>query len=246
MDLYRITHFGPSVGLGVSGAVHLGIAAVGKPNGAGNPYVLSNEIVAAEIGRYLRLPIPPSCVVSGPSGDSHYASLNFNLTGAALPPVIPTNFYNEFEEHVGLLLLFDAYIGNSDRHTGNLSADYGAHRFNVFDHSHCLLSGTHPQGKDRLTSCQTELVIDGGLGGNRHCLIDQIRDDRLFRDGLDRIESLPEWFLGDVVGEAAEYGLTAEERSALLDFLKDRRVRMRQIVQDHKASFPAIAVWSFL
>jgi hypothetical protein len=49
-----------------------------------------------------------------------------------------------------------------------------------------------------------------------------------------------------LVGEAAEYGLTADERTALLEFLKDRRTQIRQIIQDHKAAFPAILVWSFL
>ena len=81
MDIYRVTHFGPSIGIGVSGAVHLGIAAVGKPNGPVNRHVIPNELIAAEIGRYLRLPVPPFCIIAGPNGESHFASLNFNLVG---------------------------------------------------------------------------------------------------------------------------------------------------------------------
>jgi hypothetical protein len=64
---------------------------------------------------------------------SHFASLNFNLTGGSLPPVIPTKFYTEFEADTGALIVFDAYVANSDRHAGNLSADYSSHCFNVFD-----------------------------------------------------------------------------------------------------------------
>src|SRR5579862_4927497 len=237
MDIYRVLHFGAAIGIGVSGAVHVGIAAVGKCNVPANPYVVPNELIAAEIGRYLRLPIPPFCVIVGPTGENHFASLDFNLTGGSLPPVIPATFYNEFEGDVGSLLAFDAYIANSDRHNGNLSADYSSHRFNVFDHSHCLFSGTDPQGLARLSAADGSLVIDGSLGGTRHCLLGEIRDDRLFERVLERIESIPDWLISDIVSEAAIYGLTGAEAMASVDFLKQRRRALRGLIGTHRAVF---------
>lgn len=246
MDTYRVMHFGASIGIGVSGAIHLGIAAVGKPNSPANPYVLSNEVVAATIGQYLRLPIPPFCVITGPTGENHFASLSFNLVGGALPPIIPAQFYTEFEALVGALIAFDVYIANCDRHNGNLSADYGAHRFNVFDHSHCLLSGSPPLGSQRLARAETSLVVDGSIGGGRHCLINELRSDRLFETALSRIESIPDWFIEEVVNDTVGYGITPAEANDLIGFLKNRRQQVRPIIAANKGVFAGVTNWVLL
>jgi len=228
--------------------VHLGIAAVGKPNGAANPFIIPNESIAAEIGRYLRLPIPPWGIVLDGSSVPHFASLNFNLTGQTLPPIIPAQFCNVFPGQVGNLLVFDAYIANSDRHANNLSADYSCNptRFNVFDHSHCLLSATNPNGIACLARAQQSLVIDGSIGGSRHCLIDNIDNDGLFLDALDRIENIPDWYLDDIVDSAAAYGLAADQTIEMKTFLKARRHTLRQLISNGKGQFHAITNWSQL
>jgi|SRR5665213_1914257 len=247
MEMYRVVHYGPAVGVGVSRSVYLGISAIGKMNTPDNPYIVPNEIIAAEIGRYLRLPIPPFCAISGgANSDTHFASLDFNLTGASLPPIIPPRFYNEFREHVGALLAFDIYIANSDRHNGNLSADYAGKQFNVFDHSHVLLSGTAPQGKERLLRAEASLVVDGSLGGNKHCLLDQIDDDALFIMGLDRIESIPDWVLEDIVSSSSSHGLTQDLSEALIGFLKKRRTEVRGLISGNKTAFTQLKAWSVL
>jgi hypothetical protein len=50
---------------------HLHLAAVDKANNAHNPYYIINEVVAAEIGRRIRLPVPPSCAVEE-EGDAQH------------------------------------------------------------------------------------------------------------------------------------------------------------------------------
>jgi len=246
MEMYKVVHFGASIGIGVSKAISLGIAAVGKCNSPQNPYVVPNEIIAAEIGHYLRLPIPPWCVVTGPAGNPHFASLDFNLTGNSLPPIIPPAFYTEFREHTGAVVAFDVYIANSDRHAGNLSADYAGKQFNVFDHSHVLLSGTNPQGKDRLLAVDPSLVVDASLGGSKHCLLNYVDDDGLFAIALERIESIPDWFIEDVVTSAASYGLDVGEADALVAFLKKRRRDVRSLLSGNKPAFSGIKKWVLL
>jgi hypothetical protein len=40
----------------------------------------------------------------------------------------------------------------------------------VFDHSHAVLGGHNPMGSARLVAMQAALVMDGSIGGNRHCV----------------------------------------------------------------------------
>jgi hypothetical protein len=240
MDKYKVMSWGPAVGLGVTQSKHLHLAAIGKKNDANNPYYIINEVVAAEIGRRLRIPVPPSCVVQDEEGNPFFASLNFNLTGDTLPPIIPATFRDTFPGKCAEIVVFDSYIANPDRHPGNLSADYAAPaRFNIFDHSHALL-GSGPAGVARLPG----LVDDLGIGG--HCLKDVISDDRQFGSMLERVEALEEYFIRDVIGDVSEYGLNQAEGDQLIAFLLARRGRVRGLMSANKASFPGIQQWSLL
>src|SRR5216684_1697475 len=140
MGVYRITGWGQPVGMGATGAIFAQVSAICKKNGAQNPYYVANELVAAELGRILRLPVPPGFIVLDANQVAHYASLDFNLTGVSLPPIIPGNFTTTFLSELGAIIVFDIFIANTDRHPGNLSAEYGqSPKFTLFDHSHSLL-----------------------------------------------------------------------------------------------------------
>jgi len=242
-----VVNWGKAVGIGVSSSSYLHLEAIGKASAAGNPYCVVNEIVAAEIGRRVRLPVPPCCVVTDGSGKAFFASLSFNLTGNTLPPIIPAAFAAAFGDAIADILVFDAYICNSDRHSGNLAADYTAPaRFNVFDHSHAVLGGHNPMGSGRLVAMRTALVIDGRMGGNRHCLIDHITDDRWLDKMLKRIEGLDAYFIRELVSDVAEYGLGAQEVTDLTNFFLTRRGSLRGLISANKLAFPSIAQWSLL
>ena len=249
MDTYRVVHWGAAVGVGVSNSSYVHLEAIGKANSALFPYCVANELVSAEIGRRLRLPVPPCCVAIDSGGQPRFLSLNFNLTGNALPPVIPANFAATFANDLADILIFDIFIGNPDRHTANLAADYGLQpRYTLFDHSHVLLGGSGITGIPRLKAMQNSLVVDGkppGVGG-QHCLIKEIKDDRAFRKMIERVESLEEYFLRDVVDSMADYGLRPDEVDELADFLLHRRSMVRQMIAGEKAAFPGITQWSLL
>jgi hypothetical protein len=248
MNIYQVVSWGQSVGIGVSGTRHLHLAGYGKRAEAQQPYLLVNELIAAEMGHFLRIPVPPACIVADSDGRHYFASLSFALTGAALPPIIPDNFYGTFPSGSADLLVFDIFIANYDRHPGNLAAEYGnPARFNVFDHSHCLLNGSAPTGGEvRLQAAQNALVIDGRGFGSRHCLIDKITDDGLFLPILQRLESIPSWFVESVVEGASGYGLTPAETTALTTFLLNRRNSVRELIRANHNAFPSIAQWRSL
>jgi hypothetical protein len=88
---YRIVQFDHPVGTGVSGSWCLWLSAIAKYNEPSTvPYCLPNELIGGEIGRFLGLPVPPGAIVHAPGtprAEYCFASLDFNLTGNALPPV---------------------------------------------------------------------------------------------------------------------------------------------------------------
>jgi hypothetical protein len=221
------------VGFGISDPSYLHLEAIGKANTPASPYCVVNEIIAAEIGQRVRLPIPPYCVVTnGRGGKTLFASLSFNLTRKPLAPIRPADFAATFGEAIADILVFDAFICNSDRHVENLAADYKTARFNMFDHAHAVLGGQGQKlmGSARLEAMQNALVIDGGVGGRPHCLIDRVTDHRWFDKMLRRVEGIADYFLLELVSDVAEYGLTRQEVTDLTDFLLTRRSRLRGIL----------------
>lgn len=246
MDPYKVVTWGSPVGHGVSDSLHLHLSAIGKTDSPTGPFCVVNELISGEIGHRLRLPVPPFCVVQDNTSQPFFASLDFNLTGLSLPPVFASDFATNFPQAVGDLLVFDTYICNSDRHAGNLSADYPANRYNAFDHSHAVLGGTHHgvPGLSRLALAASSLVMDGSIGGNRHCLLDVLIESQRLVPMIERIEGLEDYFIRDIVDSSAEYGLDTATQSGLFDFLRARRDGLRILINTNRASFTQVLLWS--
>lgn len=240
MDIYKVQSWGPAVGIGVTQSKHLHLAAIGKTNNPQSPYYVVNELVAAEIGRRLRLPVPPNCVVQNDEGIPFFASLNFNLTGDSLPPIIPERFRDTFKECCADVIVFDAYICNGDRHTRNMSADYShPARYSLFDHSPALL-GSGNSVIARLDTVNKSL----GIGG--HCLTGMVTDDRHFDRILKRVEGLEEYFIRDVVEGSEEYGINPDEIKRFVEFLLERQPKVRKLLSEQKKIFTGVKQWSLL
>jgi hypothetical protein len=245
---FRIVYLGPQIGAGVTEGVTVSIHAVAKKNGPKAPYCVANEVVCAEIARFLGLPVPPAGVVHSPRGnDLFFASLDFNLTGNALPPLNATKCVQALPDLSTGVLLFDIFIANSDRHGRNLSVDFSTRppSMNIFDHGHALFGSLESQGAARLQKLRDRLGISAGsrTQGNRHCLIDQVNTDAHFGGWLDRIRLIPDYVIEDLCKELPGLGCTKAESDAACDFLKYRRGKMSQIVEDHKTEFTAIRSW---
>jgi len=85
---YRLMTVGPQMGIGVAGSYQVTLNAVAKQNGPNAPYCIANELICAELGRLLRLPIPPCGIVrSSPTAPPAFATMAFNLSGTSLPPI---------------------------------------------------------------------------------------------------------------------------------------------------------------
>jgi hypothetical protein len=169
------------------------------------------------------------------------------LTGDALPPVNTTKCVKELPDLSAGLLLFDILIANSDRHGRNFSIDFSSRpaMMNVFDHGHALFGKTAGEGAERLEKLRNRLAVSAGsrTAGNRHCLIDQVGSDVHFGHWLERIRVIPDFFIDELAREIVGLGCSEAESKAAAAFLKYRRLRLDQIVENNKREFTGISSW---
>lgn len=216
-----------------------------KKRGSGPPpYEVANEYICAELARQLRLPVPASFVVELPGEESTpaFAALAFNLGGGRTPPIDPGVAVREEPELCTAVVLFDAWVVNTDRHAGNISFQVARppHRLNVFDHSHALF-----RWSDSLTYCVNELGITGDRG-NRHCLLNALPTAQYIPGWLERIARIPEYIVSEVLRDAVELGLPQQLAEDGARFLIDRRTRLPGIVAAHRGEFPAVTDWALI
>ncbi len=249
---YALLGLGNLVGQGVTDARHATLKAVVKSNDDCG-YIISNEYICSEIGRWLGLPIPPSGLVYSPgSATEHwFAQLNFNLTGDTLPVVDEQLCVKKLPALSTGLVLFDILIANSDRHQNNFAVDFTAKppRMSVFDHSHALFGIDYPNGALRLAKLRDRIGASGGSAtcGNRQCLLDYLDDPKLFEDWYLRIEGLPDYLLKDACDATVSLGMiTQADADAAFDFLKYRRRNIRELVKNYRSEFSAIQQWPLI
>jgi hypothetical protein len=249
LNRYRLLSFDHQMGIGVADARQVTVSAVAKTNSDNAPYCVPNELICGELGRFLRLPIPPCGVFRTSQAQSSYwfASMDFNLTGNSLPPVDPQRCVKELPHECTGLLLFDVLVGNCDRHRRNFAMDSSTNppQMSVFDHSHALFGYVHGKGADRLAALRDRLGISWSEHGreHRHCLLDVISTDDYFDEWITRLKALPDYLIDGLCNDAAETGVSADEAGKAAVFLKHRRANMRRIIDDNQAEFRGIKTW---
>lgn len=198
--MHRLLAVGDQTGIGVTKVRTSTVLAYVKPVAG---YIAANEIICGEIARFLRLPVPVFGLAhTGVRGQpTLFCSLSFNFSNEDLPPVQADQVIALAPELSAGILVFDALVGNTDRHTGNLAMDVrpgNPPSILVYDHSHALFGPRHGAGIARLAALRDRLALnlDGKTGGNIHCLAEYFTDAALFLRWFDRVESLPQWWIG--------------------------------------------------
>jgi hypothetical protein len=229
---YKILSWGEPVHDGVMGACYVGVAGVAKTSNARHPYAVANEMICGALGRVLLLPIPPGFLVER-EGESYYVSLDFTLSGEHLPPAPVARLVAEQPSLAAGIVLFDCWIVNTDRHNRNLAYDTSTKRVQLFDHGHALLRGV--DGLAALLGQREQL----GLGAN-HCLRPVLKSFAGMELWHERILSLPEYYIRDVVESAKDLGFSATDVQICTDFLLERRSRLMDLVHAHSGEFPSL------
>ena len=212
------------------------------------PYTVAVEYICAELARMIRIPVPPSFVAELPGEETTpaFTSLGFNLSGGTTPPADPVAAVAADADMATGIVVFDAWIYNSDRHPKNLSFQVvrAPHRFNVFDHGHALLF--YP---DALQTGVTRLGICGPAGhdrGNRHCLLDALDTGEFFGKWLDRVQRVPPDLIGEIVADSEELGLPAQLVGPTTDFLVLRQRTLPLLFKEHRDQFPLVTDWTLV
>lgn len=231
---YKVWHVGSPVGQGVMGSVHIGVAGIAKAATPDLPFVVANELICYNLARAILLPIPPGFIITRDNAPN-YASLDFNLSGAALPPADPEIVVRDSSYTAGGILVYDVWVVNTDRHEANLAHDQLRNKVEIFDHSHAFFHGSDARtAKDRLVQNENEL----GIGG--HCLAREIVDPMSIEQWIRRIESVPDFYIKDVIKAATDVGLPNDDEQFCADFLCGRRHKLRDLVRDNQNAFPKI------
>ncbi len=246
---YRIVSFGQQVDIGVTGSQYVQLSAVAKTNSAAVPYCIPNELICAEIGRFLCLPVPPAAVIHAPGAPSSdwFASLDFNLTGNSLPPIDPAECYSCLPSPITGTVLFDVLIANPDRNRGNLSLDVqppAPPRMTIFDHGHALFGADAGGGEQRLRDMRDRLGLSNrSAADDDHCLLGVIRADDHFEEWFGRIRALPDFYIEEVCRSAVGLGIKEGEAASAIEFLKHRRDNFRELIRRHRHEFRGISQW---
>ncbi len=221
-----------------------------------NPFLLANEIVASTIGQFLRLPIPPFALMRNGSEQALFSSLHAQLEKRPDPD--PTQCV-KFDEHLCTgVLVFDAFIGNTDRHAGNLLVDNPDRpsKIDLIDHDRSIFGhmpdddGASFSHETRLTdlSSKTGLLSEDWLSAKRHCFLDLITGEHLGH-WFDRIESIPEWWIDDVCGSIHGLNVGKSNTDGLSKFLKLRRHNLSELfagIKDEFTGIPSTFSWGLM
>ena len=244
---YRFISAQRQMGIGVAGSYLINISAVGKTNSKAVPYCVPNELICGTLGRIVGLPVPPCGIVEqkpsrGQAGKVWFATLDFNITGDSLPPVDVDAALHQLPVECAGILIFDIWVGNTDRHKKNFSVDLLANppAMNVFDHSHALFGHRQGNAINRITQEMDRIGIAG------HCLLHAIQTDSHFGKWIDRIQQVPDYMVDDICDHAAGTGIQQREVDEAKGFLKYRRDCIKNIIEQHKEEFRKISDWSLI
>lgn len=230
---YKVWAWGTPVGIGVTGAHHVGVAGVAKKATPQDPHLIANEVICNALARQLLLPCPPGATLDK-GGEPYFFSLNFNLAGMALPPADPATIAASFPRLSWGIILFDCLVMNMDRHDRNIAHDTATNQIQIFDHGHAFLHAGNLDISNTLSSSDGQLCIGG------HCLATEIGE----LDGKDvwagRIQKIPDFFIEGIVESATSVGLPPGKKPDCIDFLKKRRSEIGNLIDANIHAFPKL------
>ncbi len=209
------------------------------------PYVAVNELVAAQIGGTLGLPILPFCVVDF-QGHACFGS-EYMLPGT-FDPIVDETFLRgcENQDRVYDLVVFDVWLCNNDRHSLNLivrqpPAHRGAPKRNLLmmnDHSRCLIQPNMKPGD-----------LSPALGGaliSPYIIVqfirDAIRDAASLKSAIDKATRIGADQIQRAIECIPQVLLSPQDGRLIADFLIDRQTRLRTIFRAERHVFMNLGV----
>ncbi len=164
----------------------------------------------------------------------NFVSLDFNLTGESLPPADCNLITTEQPALACGIILFDIWVLNSDRHSGNIAYYEERKQVQIFVHSHALFGS----GNTNIEEYLTQRVNEPNIGG--HCLLPHLAALDGMQEWFNRINAVPEFFINEVVQSATTVGLPQEEVHFVSDYLLNRRSKLLDLIKNHRNIFTQV------
>ena len=178
------------------------------------------------------MPCPPGALMQK-DADTYFFSLDFNIAGQALPPVSAPALVAKFPRLVWGIIVFDAFVMNSDRHPGNIAHDTSTDKVQIFDHSHAFLS---PGGDidQTLAARRNDLAIGG------HCLAGEINTLDGKDEWIAKVGLIPDYFIEGLIVAGCDCGIPSNKKDLLITFVKQRRDNLKNLFDASMNKFPKV------
>jgi hypothetical protein len=243
--------YSESEGVNVDNTFDIRCQAFGKSPSDVSPYRIANEWIAASIAQFLQLRIPPFSIMGRKSAATRmFASYSFTGDRKGDKKFVsadPVSLYRAFPDECTGIVLFDILVANFDRNSTNIKVDRATNprTFYIFDHERYLFHLYPKEGTKRLSACENRLgLTDASDSKNEwHCLISLLDSVPFITKWLQRIDSIPNWFIVDVCEGVCKISITRGECNAVIAFLQQRRDNLDKLILGNKGRFPAIRQW---
>jgi hypothetical protein len=215
------------------------LSGVAKRNSPKAPYAVPSEFICSRLALLIGLPVPPGAVVTADDGNLAYVSLRFGPKVGSPPPLDAREFVEDNPSTAAGVIAFDCWVGNPDRHEHNLAYVRGEWKVpvTVFDHSHALLGVRAGAAVQQLCTTLDEPVISGIL--RQH-----ITSSTEFEYWANRIGAVPVELIRDICQTVVHPdGITADECTAVTEFLIHRKDRILEMIQSSKGRMPNVRQW---
>ena len=148
------------------------------------------------------------------------------------------------------IVAFDILIANRDRGKWNIKIDNpdNPSLVRVIDHERSLFYAYPDEGEQQLLSrvdrfgITPSTVSDSG----RHCLIELVNDSEMLFHWVQRIWSIPHWFITDICQEVRKLSITESECKAVTKFLIERAKGIGDLINKNHDRFPMVKKWENL
>lgn len=226
---------------------HRSYARGAKFGKGGNPFLLANEWICSNLAWHLRLPIPPFALMRKGTSPRYFASLDFGGKETEAPDMRPERVAKSLPREATGLVLFDVLIANPDRHKENVKVDNPdlPTRLEVHDHDRALL-GWSPKnhGIERLKHVSDRLGFCKGLSeSNFHPIGVALKTSEYFGEWGARISVIPDSFIEEICHETRELQMSLELVETTANFLRHRKLRVCDLVGQHRDFFKSIKTW---
>jgi hypothetical protein len=223
---------------GASGALEVMMEGIAKDDST-ERYSVVNEYICSRVAAAVGLPVPPGTIAKKADGTNMFVSLRFTAGPTSLPPVDPAELAADHPEIAAGIVAFDCWVGNWDRHNGNIAYVRGVSGISIFDHGRTLLRTPNGEGESAIDRWRDEPHLH-----NASALLQYVDDYKQLDRWSERLSLVTPELIGDACVTAARLGAcNLAEAQAVERFLEHRKTRIIGYLSARRGMLPLVSGW---